>query len=64
MKYANNNLASLLFPGTFANRVAGEPLFLKDLSLVLTIRSSDQCCELTQMTNRFRSVLRLCWSGL
>jgi hypothetical protein len=29
---ANNNLANLLFRGTFANRVAGEPLFLKDLN--------------------------------
>ncbi|MGH9719306.1 MAG: carboxypeptidase regulatory-like domain-containing protein [Bryobacteraceae bacterium] len=29
---ANNNLASLLFRGTFANRVPGEPLFLKDLN--------------------------------
>jgi len=28
---ANNALASLLFRGTFANRVPGEPLFLKDL---------------------------------
>lgn len=29
---AQNNLASLLFRGTNANRVAGEPLYLKDLN--------------------------------
>lgn len=29
---ANNNLAQLLFRGTFANRVAGQPLFLKELN--------------------------------
>jgi hypothetical protein len=29
---ANNNLGSLLFQGTFANRVPGEPLFTKDLN--------------------------------
>ncbi|HYP14454.1 MAG TPA: TonB-dependent receptor, partial [Bryobacteraceae bacterium] len=29
---ANNNLNSLLFRGTYANRVPGEPLFLKDLN--------------------------------
>ncbi|MGH9658139.1 MAG: hypothetical protein ACRD96_06315, partial [Bryobacteraceae bacterium] len=29
---AQNNLAALLFRGTFANRVAGQPLFLKDLN--------------------------------
>jgi hypothetical protein len=29
---AQNQLASLLFRGTFANRVPGEPLFLKDLN--------------------------------
>jgi hypothetical protein len=29
---AQNNLSSLLFRGTFANRVPGQPLFLKDLN--------------------------------
>ena len=29
---ANNNLASILFQGTRANRVPGQPLFLKDLN--------------------------------
>jgi len=29
---ANNNLNALLFRGTFANRVPGQPLFLKDLN--------------------------------
>jgi Carboxypeptidase regulatory-like domain len=29
---ANNNLNSVYFQGTFANRVAGQPLFLKDLN--------------------------------
>ncbi len=29
---AQNNLAQLLFRGTFANRVAGQPLFTKDLN--------------------------------
>jgi hypothetical protein len=29
---AQNSVASLLFRGTFANRVAGQPLFLKDLN--------------------------------
>jgi hypothetical protein len=29
---AQNNIASLLFRGTFANRVAGQPLFTKDLN--------------------------------
>lgn len=30
--FAQNNLNALLFRGTFANRVPGEPLFLKDLN--------------------------------
>jgi len=29
---ANNNLSAVLFRGTFANRVPGQPLFLKDLN--------------------------------
>ena len=29
---ANNNLSSVYFTGTFANRVPGQPLFLKDLN--------------------------------
>ena len=32
MPVANNNLGALLFRGTNVNRVAGEPLFLKDLN--------------------------------
>ena len=32
MPGAQNNLGALLFRGTFANRVPGEPLFLKDLN--------------------------------